>query len=372
MEKKNKNKLAQFMTTDNKWYIPIGGNNVLAIKRDDDIQGGYKNTLVILDASGSMVRYFPILLEVAQTAMDAGAFTVWFSTGSRMYAASNEADPVNWIVDLQRSNAWNQMTCYESALKLAAEVVTPGCPVLFFSDGEPNGIGYDNDLLKLHQISTDGGGFMQALYLGRSPGSIQLATLRGLCTPGREPILIDGNELEKELRQFFTNTINVHADPKSGAVSVGEFRVTRDELTSEAFNLLELETTDIPFICGTVTAVLYYLQQNIMSLNAQMIYRTVSDLNKWLSCVSKRDQVACYNVAKLIRMGHELAASTVREHQSTFALTDILNAGKVLSFKSPMLLLGQIDALVKTAVVCMANNPSKLVKRAFVARLQAK
>ena len=349
------------MTTDNKWYIPIGGNNVLAIKRDDDIQGGYKNTLVILDASGSMVRYFPILLEVAQTAMDAGCFTVWFSTGSRMYTATNEADPVNWIVDLQRSDAWNQMTCYGSALKLAAEVVTPGCPVLFFSDGESDGVEYDSDLLKLHQISTDGGGFMQALYLGRSPGPIQLATLRGLCTPGREPILIDGKDVEKELRQFFINTISVHAVPKSGAVSVGEFRVTRlnkDELNSDAFNLLELETTDIPFMCGTVTAVLYYMQQNIMSLNAQMIYRTVSGLNKWLSCVSKRDQVACYHVAKLIRKGRELAASTLREQQS--ALTDI-----------PML-LGQIDALVKTAVVCMANNPSKLVKRAFVARLQAK
>ena len=360
------------MSLENKWYVPISEKEVILISRDN--QAGYQNTLVILDASGSMSRYFNVLLDVARTAMDAGCFTIWFSTGAKMYTALNENDPVDWTVALKRSNAWSQLTCYDSALKLAAEAVTPGCPVLFFSDGEPNGADYGNDLRKLQQIATDGAGFLQALYLGQNPGPTQLAILRELCTPGREPILIDGKDLETELRQFFTNTISVQTDSNSGAVSVGEYRATRlhrDELVSGAVNLLEQAKTDIPFMCGSVTAVLYFIQRTVVSMNARMLYRLVSDLNKWMSGVSRRDQEACYSVAKLIHMGHELAASTLREQQSTSALTDILNAGKVLSFTSPML-LSQIDALVKTAVVCMANNPSKSVKHAFVARSKLK
>ena len=360
-------------TSNHGWYVPISEFECLKIGREENDPANYRNTVFIIDASQSMRRHFDMLLEVGKTSLNAGCFTIFFSTGSKIYTPQSENN--NWIDDLKNSNAWDNMTHYNSALNAAAECVNTGCSIMFFTDGAPNGGEYGGILSKMKENVREMKGFMQAIYLGSDPGPVQLKILCDLCSEGREPRLVNNSNLEAQLRGFLANTISISTDPNSGTVSVGEYRVTRckrSELNPESIhNLLEHGNSDVPFVCGSVAALLYFMQQKRM--NASTVYKTVSSLNKWMSGVSQRDRQRCYQVENLIRMGHELAGSTLRESQSTATLVDILNAGKVISFAHPVL-VDQMDVLVNVAMQCMANNPSKLVKRAFVARskLQAK
>jgi Mg-chelatase subunit ChlD len=207
------------METMETMETPDQNNNTRYRITAEPQKGDYRDVVVLLDASASMGKDLCIVKTMAEAALAAGATVVLFSTTASVVRPS--CANVDWDT-LERSSSWKGRKSYEEALKAAEEFIHSDSIVLFVTDGAPS-VGHHLDILDRILDKIHARGFMQSLFLGTTRNMDVLATLYGLCTEDKLPMLTSSVEFEATVRGFLSHSIN-STETEMG-VRVGAVRV---------------------------------------------------------------------------------------------------------------------------------------------------
>lgn len=319
------------------YHLPINQKDSLVA--EEIKQGLFNRVIVVFDVSGSMISHRDTMEILINSALQAGQLVILFSSEAAFLEDMGEFSFGTY------RDKWWRSTNYVAALDLLEQ--HSDSRVLFMTDGEPDSDAWRSRVAALHLRQRENGGSLCSLYLTNSATrEHMLAVLRGLCSTGETPKIVNTENFRCTMLDDNANTIGSQVSADS--VQVGSFKVSR----GPPLGALVSTVSDVRQVAGIAAAFFFFLQQFAATLPVNAIVRA---MNHWLGphalknayrlaemCDALRRVAAQCGVASVQQQNFDYLLSVagvvsgVTFTVDATALQGLFDIGKIVAANSPM------------------------------------